>query len=68
LLTRAYFTAATCAISLFKILSIALDLDYVISRLKVENTPPKFLSKNKLQILTERSNMIINKDSKKIIV
>jgi hypothetical protein len=32
-LTRAYFTAATCAISLLKILSV--------------NTPPKFFSTNK---------------------
>jgi len=40
--TRAYFTAATCAISLFKILSIALN----IYKFKVENTPPQFLSNN----------------------
>jgi cytochrome c oxidase subunit 1 len=39
--TRAYFTAATCAISLFKILSIALII-YIY--FKVENTPPQFLS------------------------
>lgn len=39
-MTRAYFTAATCAISLFKFLSIALNT-YTF---KVENTPPQFLS------------------------
>jgi hypothetical protein len=66
--TRAYFTAATCAISLFKILSIVLELDYFISRLKMENTPPQFLSNNKIKNLTERSDINLNKDSKKIIL
>jgi hypothetical protein len=44
--TRAYFTAATCAISLFKILSIALNIlnIYIFFKVKVENTPPQFLS------------------------
>lgn len=66
--TRAYFTAATCAISLFKILSIVLDLDYLISKFKMENTPPQFLSNNKLKILIERSNINLNKGNKKIIL
>jgi hypothetical protein len=66
--TRAYFTAATCAISLFKILSIILSLDYFISKFKVQNTPPQFLSSNKITNLTERSDINITKDSNKIIL
>lgn len=45
-MTRAYFTAATCAISLFKILSIALNKQKKNFFFKVENTPPQFLSNN----------------------
>jgi hypothetical protein len=48
-LTRAYFTAATCATSSFKILSIALLTN------KAEITPPQFLS-NKLIIWNTREN------------
>jgi hypothetical protein len=75
-LTRAYFTAATCAISLLKILSV--------------NTPPKFFSTknyienkniiiydkyykfklNKKNILTklDRDYIILTKDEKSIII
>jgi len=43
--TRAYFTAATCAISLFQILSKALNkINY---KFKVESTPPQSLSNSK---------------------
>lgn len=65
--TRAYFTAATCAISLFKILSIALDLDYLISKFKVKNTPPQFLSLLRTNLI-ERLEINLNKDSNKIIL
>jgi hypothetical protein len=79
-LTRAYFTAATSAISLFKILSIALiKNNYInknISIFKVKNTPPQFLSNNKLIFinLRQRTNIAmnitknINKHSKEIIL
>jgi hypothetical protein len=78
LLTRAYFTAATCATSSFKILSIALFKN------KAEITPPQFLSKNliiwnttenssfRLQkgILTKkiRDNFILTNYHKSIII
>ena len=49
-MTRAYFTAATCATSSFKILSIALLSN------KAEITPPQFLS-NKLIIWDTTENI-----------
>jgi hypothetical protein len=49
-------------------LSVVLDLDYLISKFKMENTPPQFLSNNKLKILIERSNINLNKEKKKIIL
>lgn len=51
--TRAYFTAATCATSLFKILGKAL-FNY-----KVENTSPQFLSNTYFKLKRE-TNSIIN--------
>ena len=46
--TRAYFTAATCAISLLKILSRVSILYSYSYKIKVKNTPPQFLSNNNL--------------------
>lgn len=66
--TRAYFTAATCAISLFKFLSIVLDLDFFNYKFKMENTPPQFLSNNKITNLTERSDIIIYNNSNNLIL
>ena len=57
--TRAYFTAATCAISLLKILSKASILYSYSYKIKVENTPPQFLSNN---ILCTNSSNKTNKD------
>lgn len=66
-MTRAYFTAATCAISLFKILSIALNVyNY---RFKVKNTPPLFLSNNKLyNNLTHRKDLIPTQNKNELII
>lgn len=65
-MTRAYFTAATCAISLFIILSIALNKDNFISKFKVEITPPQFLTIKKLHL--QRKNISSNTDCKDIIL
>jgi hypothetical protein len=66
-LTRAYFTAATCAISLFKILSIALNkYNY---KFKVENTPPQFLINNTKNInLKQCKDTVSNNNKGELII
>jgi LAGLIDADG DNA endonuclease family len=65
--SRAYFTAATCAISLFKILSIALNkykYKYKYKfKFKVKNTPPQFLSDNILYRKIKRMEILYFKYS-----
>ena len=59
--TRAYFTAATCAISLFIILGISTNLIlFLIRNNTLKGTPPLFLSK---KYKTYKSSEIIQSNS-----